>query len=316
MPYVMDDVTIVETQLGVFLSHFKEDKLLNLRFTNFSDVMRPNDVFKGKIQRLEGNRAWVDIGFEKAALLKFDSKIIHFHVGQLVHVVIDRVQTLDKGAKVKFKKDAVVENNLLNDHKILSAPEEWLNYIQSLKKLKIKTNSARIFYMIQQFKNNHKITLKTDLVPSSDIYDAWNLCQENRVNIWGGGWILIEEGQTLTAIDVNTSGGEFATKDLKEDQHWLNFNQKCAKIIFQQIKLRGLGGIIMIDFPRLKRIEHQKILFQTIKQYADPQIQVLGFTRGGLFEITRTKLQNSLSTRLKQNNILLSLLNLNQVNKQ
>ncbi|MGI4851498.1 MAG: ribonuclease E/G [Janthinobacterium lividum] len=308
----MDNITILETQAGVFLSHFKDDDLLNLILTDFSDDMRLNDVFKGKIQRLEGNRAWVDIGFAKAALLKYDPKTSHLYVGKSVYVTVDRVQSLNKGAKVQLKSESIIKDHLSNLHKIFSAPEEWLDYIQSLEKLDIKTNSVRILHAAQDLKNNHKVTIKSDLIPSPDVHNAWSLCQENRVDIWGGGWIFIEEGETLIAIDVNTGGGEFSSRDLKEDRHWLDFNQKCAKIIFEQIKLRQLGGIIMIDFPRLQKIEHQKILFQTIKRYADPQVQVLGFTRGGLFELTRTKSQKSLSQRLKRNNIWASFLNLNQ----
>ena len=325
----MDEITLIETQEGVFLTHFKDNKLWYVTLTDFSDDMRPGDVFKGQVLRLEGRRAWINLGFSKAALLKYNPDVHGlWSVGQSVCVMVDRVQAFQKGAQVHIDKRHSKESQDISNssfNKLYPAPEEWLLYIHSLKglPLRIETNSARIFHLIQSLclEHSHKIMLKSDMQPSEYVRDAWNIQQERHIDLalegeGEAGSILIEEGETLTAIDVNTScqtmSQTFLNKDLKYDHHWLNFNQKCAKIIMQQIQWRHLGGIIIIDFPRMQKQAHQKILFQTIQQGADAKTQVLGFTRGGLFELTRVKSQNSVAHRLQRKPLWTSFLNLMQ----
>lgn len=106
------------------------------------------------------------------------------------------------------------------------------------------------------------------------------------------GNLLIEEGRTLTSIDVNIS--DFSTT-------LFEFNLACCKSIADQIRRRNIGGLIVIDFPRMKNPDQQKAIFQKLKQFLKEdyvRVDVLGFTKAGLFEITRYSDRQSLKTIL------------------
>jgi len=95
-------------------------------------------------------------------------------------------------------------------------------------------------------------------------------------------------------------GGEFISPDLKDDRAWLKFNQRAADVIQDQLKLRQIGGLIVIDFPRLQEKKNQQVLYDTMIKFNVSRSQVLGFTRAGLFEMTREKKCNSLPRRLQE----------------
>lgn len=185
--------------------------------------------------------------------------------------------------------------------KIHVAPEEWLSYlIEQENSLKVMTNTERIFHQVRALALPHQIILKSDIQIPSKISMAWQSLLEPMVQIPGGGWIFMEEGETLTAIDVNTGGGEFISPDLKDDRAWLKFNQRAAYVIQEQLKLRQIGGLIVIDFPRLREKKNQQALYHAMMEVNDVCSWLLGFTRAGLFELTREKKCNSLPQRLRE----------------
>jgi Ribonuclease G/E len=95
--------------------------------------------------------------------------------------------------------------------------------------------------------------------------------------------IIIEHTKALTAIDVNNADPEMKPLDA---------NRAVTKTIAQQMRLRNLNGQILIDYLRLRDPKHRTSL-QTVIQQAvtlDPcAVQLFGFTKLGLFELTRTK---------------------------
>ena len=95
--------------------------------------------------------------------------------------------------------------------------------------------------------------------------------------------IVIEQVTALTAIDVNN-----ANPSMKS----LEVNRAVMKTIAQQLRLRNLNGQIVIDFLRLRDPKHRVSLESVIQQAVtlDPcAVQLFGFTRLGLYELTRTK---------------------------
>lgn len=113
----------------------------------------------------------------------------------------------------------------------------------------------------------------------------------------GGGTIIIQETAALTAIDVNRAANTGSA---------LHINRIAAKEIARQIRLRNLGGIIMIDFLRMKKQAEKKDLLKLFEEEClqDPcTVQVHGFTNLGLIEITRQRRTPSLGERFESTQI-------------
>ena len=111
---------------------------------------------------------------------------------------------------------------------------------------------------------------------------------ENR-KIWlkSGGFITIDKTEALTAIDVNSA--KFIGNDSLEDTA-LAINKESAIEIAKQIRLRDIGGIIVIDFIDLKNDENKRELMNIFKQELKKErtkIQIEGFTKLNLLELTR-----------------------------
>ena len=106
---------------------------------------------------------------------------------------------------------------------------------------------------------------------------------DKKVYVQEGVNLVIEAVTALTAIDVNN-----ADPGLQP----LEVNRVVCKEIARQLKLRNIGGQVMIDFLRLRDPKHRTALQVAIQQAVtlDPcPVQLYGFTRLGLFELTRTK---------------------------
>lgn len=138
--------------------------------------------------------------------------------------------------------------------------------------------------------------------------DAWNIldfykissrlekARQKRFLLPDGGYLFIEETEALSVIDVNT--GKQIRKEQKEAAVTA-FNLKTIPYIVQQILLRNLSGIIIIDFIDMKADQHRLQVLEALKQEFAAKdrrkTQVLGFTRLGLMELSRERKGKSLS---------------------
>jgi ribonuclease G len=115
-----------------------------------------------------------------------------------------------------------------------------------------------------------------------------------RVPLSCGGWITIEGTEALTAIDVNS--GSFTHSNAVEETG-LAVNMEAAREIGRQIRLRGIGGLIVIDFIHLKEPEHiERLLASLSESLARDGVPVsIGpVTLFGLVEVTRKRLREPL----------------------
>lgn len=107
--------------------------------------------------------------------------------------------------------------------------------------------------------------------------------------IWmqDGSYLLIEENESLTLIDVNSGHSSLDP---------FSINQQAAFEAMRQLRLRNIGGMIVIDFLRTREDERIRIQ-KTIEEAAENDVHtvsIFGFTRMGLFELTRKKIGRSL----------------------
>src|SRR5204862_2507641 len=106
--------------------------------------------------------------------------------------------------------------------------------------------------------------LYTDRAP---IFDAFGIEKDiekalrRRVWLKSGGYIVIDHTEALVAIDVNT-GKYVGKRDFEETV--LKINLEAASEVIRQIRLRDLGGIIIIDFIDMERAEHRDQVFQAL----------------------------------------------------
>ncbi|HHV99911.1 MAG TPA: Rne/Rng family ribonuclease [Clostridiaceae bacterium] len=116
--------------------------------------------------------------------------------------------------------------------------------------------------------------------------------------VWlkSGGYIIIDKTEALTVIDVNT--GKFTGRHSLEDTV-VKTNIEAAAEIAKQLRLRDIGGIIIIDFIDMHESEHQKMVMDSLIQSLKKdrtKTTVVGMTGLGLIEMTRKKVRSELST--------------------
>lgn len=119
--------------------------------------------------------------------------------------------------------------------------------------------------------------------------------------VWlkSGGYLIIDRAEALTVIDVNT--GRYVGKDNLEKTITAT-NCEAAVEIALQLRLRDIGGIVIIDFIDMEKEAHRQLVLSTLKNAmrADhTRSHVFGFTHLGLVELTRKKTGRSIGDTLK-----------------
>jgi ribonuclease G len=116
-----------------------------------------------------------------------------------------------------------------------------------------------------------------------------------RVDLKSGGYLIFDQTEALTTVDVNT-GGFVGARNF--DDTIFKTNLEAAQSIARQLRLRNLGGIIIIDFIDMDNAEHQEAVLTELKKILarDPtRTTVSGFSSLGLVEMTRKRTRESLA---------------------
>ncbi|GAB4041940.1 MAG: ribonuclease G [Rubrivivax sp.] len=133
------------------------------------------------------------------------------------------------------------------------------------------------------------------------IFDLFGIEEEiakalaRRVDLKSGGYLIIDQTEALTTVAVNT-GGFVGARNF--DDTIFKTNLEAAGAIARQLRLRNLGGIIIVDFIDMVREEHQQaVLAEFRKQLSRDRVRttVSGFTQLGLVEMTRKRTRESLA---------------------
>lgn len=167
---------------------------------------------------------------------------------------------------------------------------------------KIITNSEEKYEELKDIiKNINKEHLnKLILENNKDVFDLYRISNEidkilnKKVWLKSGGYLIIEKTEALTVIDVNT--GKF-TGNIKLDDTVYKTNQEAAIEIARQLRLRDIGGIIIIDFIDMHKKQYKdeliKLLDLELKK-EKRKTEVLGMTRLGLVEVARRRDKDSI----------------------
>ncbi|KLT17437.1 axial filament protein [Neobacillus vireti] len=114
-----------------------------------------------------------------------------------------------------------------------------------------------------------------------------------------GAYLIFDETEALTIIDVNT--GKFSGKaDYQETV--LKTNQLAAQEIIRQLRLRDIGGIVLIDFIDMKREQDKQAILDTVETELskdEKRTKIIGFTPLGILQLTRKRTKVALSEALQ-----------------
>src|SRR5437764_655997 len=130
---------------------------------------------------------------------------------------------------------------------------------------------------------------------SQRIEDEIEKALARRVDLKSGGYLIIDQTEAMTTIDVNT-GGFVGGRSF--DDTIFKTNLEAAQVIARQLRLRNLGGIIIIDFIDMENADHRSAVLAELNRALErdrTRLTVNGFTQLGLVEMTRKRTRESLA---------------------
>lgn len=210
--------------------------------------------------------------------------------------IIEDIKNVErKWQKIKESYNEYKGNNPILIEKSQSIVEKMIIDLAENSIDKIIVNSQKDYKKIQEFKNQNNYFSNTvlELKENSNVFEKYNLKNEiekieNR-KIWlnCGGFITIDKTEALTAIDVNT--GKY-TENQNLEQTIFKVNQEATIEIAKQLRLRDIGGIIIIDYIDMKDESNKEKIEELLKEKLRndrAKTQVEGFTKLDLMEMTR-----------------------------
>ncbi len=131
-----------------------------------------------------------------------------------------------------------------------------------------------------------------------------DIAKSLRKKVWlkSGGNLFIEQGETLTAIDVNSGKKE---KKKADANYFYQLNLEAAQEMIRQVQIRNISGMILVDFVNFREKEQEKAFFTELRSLCkqDPQkLTFVDMTKLGLAEFTRKKVKASLLETLEEKN--------------
>lgn len=142
-----------------------------------------------------------------------------------------------------------------------------------------------------------KLELYNGDKPIFDMYDTENEVQrslDRKVELKSGGYLIIDQTEAMTTVDINT-GAFVGRRNLEETI--FNTNIEATQAIARQLRLRNLGGIIIIDFIDMLEDEHRRRVIQSLELALSKdrvKTNINGFTQLGLVEMTRKRTRESI----------------------
>ena len=216
-------------------------------------------------------------------------------IGKNEEIIEDIKNVEKKWNKIQEK----YKNNKENKPKLISKAENIVEKMiidlpeKSIQRIILNNKKDYEKMLKYREENNYLNELKIELKENENILEMYDIQKEiskleNR-KIWlkCGGFITIDKTEALTAIDVNT-GKYTGTKNLNQTIY--RVNEEATIEIAKQLRLRDIGGIIIIDYIDMQQEEDKKKIQQLLQKELNKdraKTQVEGFTKLDLMEMTR-----------------------------
>lgn len=168
---------------------------------------------------------------------------------------------------------------------------------------KVIVDSKKLYKDIKTYINETSPEYSDKVEPYSGdqpLFDVFNIEKQieeslqRKVWLKNGGYIIIEATEAMTVVDVNS--GKYA-RHKDQEVNSLNTNLESAKEIVRQIRLRDIGGIIVIDFIDLYDEKNRKRLYEDIRREFKndrAKVTILPVSEFGLVEITRQRIRQNI----------------------
>jgi Rne/Rng family ribonuclease len=282
----------------------ENDQLYTFRLFDSEQLDRSGAIYLGKVQRIVPSLNAIFVTFSNNEIGFLKSPKRAFHEGEIIAVEIIKDKNTDKKALLKERSDIKIADQKKST--ILEAKHPLLRLLEKLKPSNIDVLhiDGYLFFQVKSLLQQNILSNKIHfhalpgLFKNNDLDHLFLEFNDEFVPLPKGGNLLIEEGQTLTAIDLNMEG-ERPEKSFEDAV--FHFNLKACTTIIEHIIGRNLGGLILIDFIRMKNQDHKNQIIQkmrSLKQKDMVDCDVLGFTKAGLFEIVRYSDRQSLKSVL------------------
>ncbi len=265
----------------------------HIKLTGKYVILMPNTNIVTISQKIENDK-------ERERLLEIVKNVLPENTGAIVRTAAlkkngeeiekDLKQLVEKWKKIKAKFDKAPNKPQLL-FKSPSFLEKLILDLPENKIEKIEVNEQKEYEEISKMLNdiNEKISLELN----ENIFEKYELEKQiektKQRKIWlnCGGFITIDQTEALVAIDVNS--GKFTGKSTLEETVY-KVNYEATIEIAKQLRLRDIGGIIIIDYIDMQKQENkekiEKLLKESLKQDR-AKTQVEGFTKLNLMELTR-----------------------------
>ena len=155
----------------------------------------------------------------------------------------------------------------------------------------VRTNDEEVYDEIKaklkKYGKDIKVELQQDILNMYDLRKQLEDIENRKVWLKCGGFITIDKTEALTAIDVN-SGKYTGKKDLENTI--FTVNKEATVEIARQLKLRDIGGIIIIDYIDMQNKENEKKIIELFEENLKKdrsKTQIVGFSKLNLLEMTR-----------------------------
>ncbi len=168
---------------------------------------------------------------------------------------------------------------------------------------KVRIDSRESFARMKKFAKHYAPEIGERLEhypgerPLFDLYGVEDEIQkalQKRVPLKSGGYLVVEQTEAMSTIDINT-GAFVGHRNLEETI--FKTNLEAAAAIARQLRVRNLGGIIIIDFIDMKEEEHQRQVLRSLEKYLEKdraKTSITGVSDLGLVEMTRKRTRESL----------------------
>lgn len=264
----------------------------HINIANRFCALMPNTTIVTVSQKIENNK-------ERERLIKIVKEFLPDNFGAIIRtsaknkskeeIEEDLNQSInkwneiyDKYKRIKKKFPVILSENGGITKKILTdLIDQNLN--------RIVTNSDKIIDELKVKLEGRKIELvkKEDLLDIYDVGTQLEKLQNRKIWLKSGGFITIDQTEALTAIDVNS--GKYVGKENLE-KTVVKVNQEASVEIAKQLRLRDIGGIIIIDYIDMQKEESKQKIIDILKENLKndrSKTQVEGFSKLNLLEMTR-----------------------------
>jgi ribonuclease G len=235
--------------------------------------------------------------------------------GYILRTAAEGVGQTELEADLQFHKRlwAAVSKRAAGDKAPARIYEDWQLYHRTIRDLarpgleRIRVDDEAAFLVLRDFCNDY-VPEVSALVehyeggrPLFDLYgveDEIDRALSREVSLKSGGYLVIDQTEAMTTIDVNTGG--FVGRSNHEETIYKT-NLEAAVALARQLRVRNLGGIIIIDFIDMQDPEHRRQVQRTLEKAMAADIArtvITGVSELGLVEMTRKRTRESLEQTL------------------